>query len=252
MNEQYSVLSKYYDILNSGVDYREFAEYLHNMIEKHKAIDTSLVLDLACGTGKITRELADMGYDMTGIDISEDMLAVAQEQEAKDKKGILYLCQDMRNFELYGTVDAAVCCLDSINYLTKPADVKKCFSLLHNYIAPNGLLIFDINTPYRFENEYGDRDYVMEEDGVLLCWRNYYDSDKKVCDFVLTIFVEEEDGSWTRLDEEQRERVYTMRSIKKLLLDTGFEIIDVMSDFSGTKIGEKDTKWYFVCRCNKG
>ncbi len=251
MNEQYSVISRYYELLNSGVDYEAFADFLTKII-KDKGIDkTELVLDLACGTGKLTRLLADRGYDMTGVDLSPDMLMVAREEELSDPRGILYLCQDMREFELYGTVDACVCCLDSINYLLKSADVQRCFDLVHNYLVPEGIFIFDVNTPYRFTEEYARHDYVMEEEGVLLAWQNYYNEKNKTCDFVLSLFCENDDGSYERYDEEQREKMYSMNTLKRMLTRSGFEILDIYGGYDFSGICDNSDKWFFVCKCIK-
>jgi len=252
MNEQYSVISQYYELLNSGMDYEAYADFI-DIIIKEKGIEkTELVLDLACGTGKITRLLADRGYDMTGVDLSPEMLSVAREREYEDKKGILYLCQDMREFELYGTVDATVCCLDSINYLLKTADVEKCFRLVHNYLVPDGIFIFDVNTPHRFTEEYAKHDYIMEEEGILLAWQNYYNENIKTCDFVLSFFEEQPDGSYERYDEVQREKIFSMRTLKSLISKCGFDLLDVYSDLDFSVNIDKSDKWFFVCRCAKG
>ncbi len=252
MNEQYSVISKYYELLNSGVDYNAYAEFIDRIIKEYGIEKTELVLDLACGTGKLTRILADKGYDMTGVDISPDMLSVAGEWENKKKQGILYLCQDMRDFELYGTVDACVCCLDSINYLMKASDIQRCFSLVHNYLVPDGIFIFDVNTPHRFTEGYALHDYILEDDDVLLAWQNFYNEKTRICDFVLSLFCRNEDGSYDRYDEEQRERMYSMRTLVQIIKKTGFELLDAYSDFAFSSISDKNDKWYFVCRCVKG
>ena len=184
--EQYSSLARVYDSLNFGCDYVSLAEYINKEIRQNEGVKTSLVLDLACGTGKLTLLLREKGYDMTGVDLSEDMLCVAREECYERGIGdILWLCQDMTAFELYGTVDACVCSLDSINYLTKLADVKKCFSLVYNYLVPDGIFVFDINTPARFQRVYGNNDYVLENNGSLLAWQNEYNEKSKICHFYL-------------------------------------------------------------------
>ena len=157
---QYRNIASIYDSLNSGYDYKDLAQFLAKEIQSNEKVKSSLVLDLGCGTGKVTFLLRELGYDMTGVDISEEMLSVARNICAeKDISDILWLCQGMRSFELYGTVDACVCTLDSLNYLTGAGDLKKCFSLVHNYLIPDGVFVFDINTPYRYENIYGQRLY---------------------------------------------------------------------------------------------
>ncbi|MBP3495033.1 MAG: class I SAM-dependent methyltransferase [Clostridia bacterium] len=248
-NKQYTELSRVYDALNYGCDYEKLADLCASLIKEYERVPTSLVLDLACGTGKLTFALRDRGYDMTGLDLSEDMLSVAKEYCYDNKiNDVLFLCQDMRDFELYGTVDACVCSLDSINYLTKISDVKKCFSLVHNYLIPDGVFIFDINTPYRFENVYGKNDFVIENDGVLCAWQNYYNEKTKICDFYLSIFTENKDGAYNRQDERQREKCYSKKQIERALLECGFEILNVYGDLDKKAASDNDEKWYFVAR----
>ena len=190
MNKQYSTVAGVYDKLNEDFDYKKYASYLTAQIKKHEKMDTSLVLDLACGTGKMTFLLRDQGFDMTGVDLSENMLSVARdicyENEIDD---ILWLCQPMQGFELYGTVDACVCTLDSLNYLTRYDDLKSCFALVHNYLIPDGVFVFDINTPYRFENIYAQNDYVLECDGALVTWQNEYNEKSKNQSKIKFIFL---------------------------------------------------------------
>ena len=157
----------------------------------------------------------------------------------------------MTELELYGTVDACVCSLDSINYLTKISDVKKCFQLVHNYLIPDGVFVFDVNTPYRFSRVYGNNDYVLENEGYLCAWQNEYNESSKICRFYLSIFTENEDGTYTRSDEVQREKCYSMRQIKNALSESGFEIINVYGDLDKSAPQENSEKWYFTVRCKK-
>ena len=210
------------------------------------------MLDLACGTGKLTLLLRGLGYDMTGVDISEDMLSVAREACYKENvSDVLWLCQDMKEFELYGTVDACVCCLDSINYLTKLADVKKCFSLVYNYLIPDGVFVFDINTPHRFKNVYGNNAYVLEDENSLCAWQNEYNEKSRLCRFYLSVFTRDKDGRYERNDEIQTEKCYSRKQIEKALIDTGFEILGVYGDLNHSPATDTDEKWYFTVRCKK-
>jgi len=213
--EQYSSLAEVYDALNTGCDYDALCSYLTKEIKENEKSKTSLLLDLACGTGKLTLMLREVGFDMTGIDLSEDMLSVAR--EACYEKGIndvLWLCQDMTAFELFGTVDACVCCLDSINYLTKLSDVKKCFSLVYNYLIPDGVFVFDINTPYKFEKIYGDNAYILEDEYSLVAWQNEFNRRTGICKFYLNIFTESEDGSYDRKYEVQGKMLFRRKDKK--------------------------------------
>lgn len=250
--EQYSQLYSVYDELNESFNYDKLADFLSQVIKENEKISSALVLDLACGTGKLTFKLRDRGYDMTGIDLSSGMLSMAQEYAiSNDIKDVLFLCQDMTEFELYGTVDACVCTLDSINYLTKISDVKKCFSLVHNYLIPDGVFVFDINTPYRFKKIYANNDFVLENKGSLCAWQNEYNEKTKICKFYLSIFKENEDGSYERYDEIQKEKCYERKQIEKALLESGFEIIAVYGDTDKKAAENTDEKWYFVARCKK-
>lgn len=250
--KQYSSLAKAYDALNLGCDYDKLADFLDSEINENESSKTSLVLDLACGTGKIAFRLRDKGYDMTGIDLSEEMLSVAREESyKKGATDILWLCQDMTDFELYGTVDACVCCLDSINYLTKLKDVEKCFKLVYNYLIPNGVFVFDINTPYRFKEIYGCNDYILESEDTVLAWQNEYNEKSKICTFYLSIFTENSDGSYTRNNEIQKEKCYSRKQIEGLLKSCGFELISVYGDLDKKSAEETDEKWYFTARCIK-
>ena len=245
----YSAIAECYDALNSHIDYESFSSFLNREIRAGGIPDGSIVLDLACGTGNITLPLLKCGYDMIGVDLSGDMLNIARNKKGGDK--VLWLCQDMRSFELYGTVGAVVCCLDSINYLTSRNELGKCFSLVHNYLDPNGIFIFDVNTPYKFEHIYGNNHYILEDDGIYCGWQNYFDKKSGLCDFELSFFYENGDGSYTRLDETQTERCYSIKTITDLLIKNGFEIIKIISDFEGSPLKDTDERAYFVCRAIK-
>ena len=263
---QYNMIAGVYDSINSGVDYGKWGDLFERMLDKYLPERPSLVLDLACGTGKMTLEFSKRGYDMIGVDGSAEMLAVATDSLydmidsgvlSEDSPRPLLLCQDMREFELYGTVGAAFCCLDSLNYLTDGGDLEKCLATVHNYLDPDGLFLFDMNTPYKFENVYGENAYVydMPEDkgaGARFCvWQNFYDKDSKICDFYLTLFESDKDGRYQRADEEQRERCYTLDEIKSALAGAGFELLEVVSDYDGSPISEDTQRWYFTARAIK-
>lgn len=249
MEKQYSCIASVYDTLNADFDYNAYADYIVKQIKGAQRTDTSLVLDLACGTGKMTFLLREHGYDMTGIDISEDMLSVAKDIcYDRGIDNILWLCQSMQSFELYGTVDACVCCLDSLNYLTNPADLKKCLALVHNYLIPDGVFVFDVNTPYRFKNVYAQNDFVLECDGALLAWQNDYNEKSRICNFYLSLFEENGDGTYTRSDEVQRERCYSKRQLLSALSEAGFEIVSIHGSLDGKSAEDTDEKWYITAR----
>lgn len=247
----YDLLAKFYDSINSELDYSAWADFIEKIIEREYSGKPELVLDLGCGTGKMTLELSSRGYDMTGIDYSSDMLDIARCEAEGQKADVLWLCQDMREFELYGTVDVVVSCLDCINHLTSPKDVKKTFKLVHNYLIPDGLFIFDINGKGKFENIYSDRSYVMEEEGGVCIWQNDYNKRTKICDFYITLFEEREDRRYERYDEIQSERMYKIAEMKKLLDECGLEFLGAYSDFAFSEATDKDERIYIVAKCKK-
>ncbi len=251
----YDLLAPIYDAVNKDIDYSSWADFIEKIIEReYTAGKPELVLDLGCGTGRMTLELGRRGYDMTGVDYSPEMLDIARcaaEREGLDSK-MLWLCQDMCAFELYGTVDVTVSCLDSINHITSPRDLERCFSLVHNYLVPDGLFIFDINGKHKFETVYGSETYVLEEGDSLCIWQNDYNPKSGTCDFYITLLKEGADGRYDRYDEVQRERMYTLRSIKRMLSKTGFELIGAYSDFDFGAATDGSDRAYVVARCKKG
>lgn len=249
----YDLLAPFYDEINGTLDYSEWADFIEEIVKREYRGTPELWLDLGCGTGRMTLELARRGYDMTGVDSSPEMLDVARSaaQEEGISERVLLLCQDMREFELYGTVDVALSCLDCINHLTKPADLNKCLALVHNYLSPDGIFIFDVNGKYKFENVYSDRAYVMDEDGAVCVWQNDYNEKSGICDFYITLFRECEDGRYERFDDVGRERMYTLRSLKNALLKNGFELVGAYSDFDFSDASDEDERIYIVARCKK-
>lgn len=248
MNNPYSSLAACYDRLNSDIDYIGWAKQISSVLNTNGIKPDSLVLDLACGTGNITIPLAELGYDMIAADISPEMLDIARGKPTN--KSILWLCQDMRSFELYGTVGAVICCLDSINYITGRTGLKKCFSLVHNYLDPDGIFIFDVNSPYKFKNVYGDNHYILEADGVYCGWKNHFDAKSGLCDFELSIFAEQ-NGTWKRFDEIQTERMWSIKTLCDLLDDSGFSIISIASDQCGSAVKDDTERLFFTCKAIK-
>ncbi len=248
----YDLIAPIYDRVNGELDYSVWADFILECQKRHSDITPELVLDLGCGTGKMTVELAKRGYDMTGVDYSPEMLDIARERaEEEGIDNILWLCQDFCELDLYGTVDLAVSCLDCINHLTSPADLKRALALVHNFLIRGGLFVFDINGKGKFENTYSDRAYVFDgEDGVCI-WQNSYNPKTRICDFYITLMEGCEDGRYERYDEVQSERMYTLRSMYSALKAVGFEPLGAYSDFDFTPATDDDERIYIVAKCKK-
>ena len=225
----YEALAGVYDRLTEDVGYERRADYLEKLFKKSR-IPVHTVLDLACGTGSITELLMERGYEMIAADASPDMLAAAREKTER-KPGIapVYLCQSMPELDLYGTVDAAVCCLDSLNYLTSPKDVQRTFQRLHLFIAPGGLLVFDILSLSGLQ-ELDGQVFLDEREDVYCVWRADFEKHSRICTYWMDIFTQREDGAWDRNIEEHRERAYEVEELRTWLMEAGFTHVRTYGD----------------------
>ena len=246
----YAAFAEFYDALTTDVDYAARADYLLELYRRWRGQEPSLLLDLACGSGSLTLELAARGCDVIGVDGSEDMLAVAQEKAAAAGQTLLFLEQDMRELDLYGTVDGAFCILDSLNHLLSTAELAEVFRPLELFIGPGGLLVFDVNTPYKHRVILGDHSFVFEEDGFLCVWRNHYRSRTGEVDMLLDFFVE--DGErYDRLTDVVRERAYALPTWKSLLEEAGFELLAVYEDMTLEPPQPDSQRWVLVAANRK-
>jgi len=181
---------------------------------------------MACGTGNITIPLAKMGYDMIGVDISADMLAQAQAKA--DGLRILFLAQDMRNLDLYGTVDAAICVCDGMNYILSEAELEAVFKRVRMFLNPGGVFIFDMNTEYKFKEILGDKSFTAETDGAAYEWDNYFDADKWLNEYRVT-FASDDCESFI---EVHYQRAYPVDMVSNLLKKAGFDKVKVCDGYS--------------------
>jgi ubiquinone/menaquinone biosynthesis C-methylase UbiE len=220
----YEFLAGCYDQFTADVDYPRWADY----VEKHfarGAIPIHTVLDLACGTGSLTLELARRGYEMIGADCSEEMLAQAAEK-CRDVEGEqpIFLHQSMEQLDLYGTIDACVCCLDSVNYVTRPRDLARAFQRVHLFLMPGGLFLFDVNTPEKLM-ELDGQVFLDEREDAYCVWRAEYAPRRRICTYGMDIFLRESDGRWSRRQEVHEEYAYRADELVDMLRQAGFRSI---------------------------
>lgn len=242
----YSYFSEYYDLLTEDVDYKGRTDYLYGLFNRFNCTP-KLLLDLACGTGGFSLEFAKKGIDVIGVDPSEEMLSVAREKSYKEKKDILFLCQTGQELDLYGTVDGAVCCLDSINHITDYDELKKLFSRVSLFLEHGKLFIFDVNTEYKHEKILADNTFVRETDDMFFVWQNFYNADTKTTNICLDFF-KENDGIYIRNSEDFCERAYSFAEIDKILVDTGFEKVAVYDDMSYNEPTDESQRIIYVAR----
>ena len=246
----YGDFAYYYDMLTENVDYKSRCEYICNLLAEN-GVGKGILLDLACGTGTMSMLLSDKGYDVIGVDASEDMLSVAQEKKMESGKDIMFLCQRMEELDLFGTINAAVCTLDSINHITDEETVKKVFSKVSLFMEDKGLFIFDVNTPYKHREVLGNNTFIYDMDDVYCVWQNSTDKNTLLTEVSLDIFekdTEEEDDVYYRYSEEFSERGYELSEIREWLQKNKFEVLGVYEEMTTDGVRENTQRAVFVAR----
>ena len=244
--DSYTSFAQVYDMFMDNVDYPAWCEYIKSLLTEH-GITGGLLLDLGCGTGTVTELLAASGYDMIGVDNSCDMLEIAEEKKEQSGRDILYLMQDMREFELYGTVRAVISVCDSINYILEEEELLQVFSLVNNYLDPGGIFLFDMNTRFKYE-QMGDCTIAENREESSFIWDNFYDPEDDINEYELAIFVRENNGLYGKFEETHYQRAYGPEKIKALLLEAGLEVLAVYDAFTREPAREDSERIYFVAR----
>lgn len=260
----YTGFALVYDQLMDNIPYDMWCNYLKDLLNQY-GVRTGLIAELGCGTGNITKRLYNYGYDMIGIDNSEDMLAVAREKIIEEKEtSILYLWQDMREMELYGTVAAFISVCDSINYLLTEQDLLKVFRLVNNYLDPEGIFIFDLKTEAYFES-LGENTIAENRPEISFIWENSYHKENKINQYDLTIYISEkileqkenkednrndfeEPAVFFRFEETHYQRAYSLETIKRLLKQSGMEFIAAYEAFTEQVPKKESERIYIVAR----
>lgn len=245
--EAYTSFAAVYDMFMDNIPYEEWAAYLISLLKEY-GIDDGLVLDLGCGTGSLTEILAREGYDMTGIDISPDMLQIAMEKRAESGHDILYLLQDMREFELYGTVRAIVSICDSMNYLLEPGDLVQTLRLVNNYLDPKGLFIFDLNTEYKYREILGESTIAEDREESSFIWDNSYDEEERINEYSLSLFIREKENLYRKYQETHYQRAYTLGEVKDAIRQAGMEFVAAYDAFTRNAPREDSERIYVIAR----
>lgn len=244
----YTSLASFYDKLNTSVDYDAIFSMISKIFRENGVGEDALLLDLACGTGVLTVRFAKKGYDMIAVDLSEDMLMTARENADDAEVFPLFLCQDMRSLDLYGTVEGGYCCLNSLNYLEEESELDTVFSHLKHFVAPGGVFVFDVNTAYKFHHTYGENIYIYDEEGVYCIWQNSTEESPLAANFDLTFFKKGRDGRYTRLEESQRQIYLSPKAIERAYTENGFETVACYGSTSFDAPKDDDEALWFVIR----
>lgn len=245
----YSAFARYYDSLTANIDYRKRAEYFHAIINKFHQTNGNILLDLACGTGSISEEMAKLGYDVIGVDCSDEMLGIALDKKFDNNSNIQYLCQDMRRLDMFGSMDITICALDSINHLANIEDVRKVFENVAFFSEPDALFIFDVNTLYKHRNILADNTFTYETDEVYCIWENTLVPETDEVKMNLEFFELEENGLYSRSSDSFSEKAYSESDIEKLLAETGFEILGKYGDDTFSSPAPDCQRIVYAVRC---
>ena len=246
--EAYSSFAAVYDIFMDNIPYEEWAEYLISLLKEYQ-VEDGLVLDMGCGTGSMTELLAEAGYDMIGIDNSQEMLEIAMEKRDESGHDILYLLQDMREFELYGTVKAVVSICDSVNYITEEEELEEVFRLVNNYLDPKGIFIFDFNTVYKYKEILGDQTIAEDREDCSFIWDNYYYEEEQINEYELSLFIREgESDIYRKYQETHFQKAYDLKTIQRLIKKSGLEYITAYDAFTKEAPTKKSERIYVIAR----
>jgi len=244
----YARFAQYYDVLTQNVGYAKRAEYFDSII-KQNLQDAGLLLDLACGTGSLSMEMAARGYDVIGVDASQEMLSVALQKAVQSEKDILFLCQPMQRLDLYGTVDACVCALDSLNHLPDEAALEQVLARLKLFVRPGGIFLFDVNTAYKHSHVLGNHIFVYDLPQVYCVWQNSYHREHHRVDIALDFFVPGANGAeYRRFSERFSERVFSHDVILRQLERAGFTCAACYGDDTLLEPGPETQRLVYVAK----
>lgn len=261
----YQDFAEVYDELMDNTPYVFWGERLEQLIRKY-GVSTSgrdagsvldsernLVVDLGCGTGTLTELMYQKGYDMIGVDVSEAMLNIALKKKEKSGSEILYLQQDMRELELYGTVGTVFSVCDSLNYILEEEELQDIFSMVNNYLFPGGIFIFDFNTDYKYREVIGETTIAENREDCSFIWENFYDPEEEINEYDLTVFVREEGERFRRFTENHFQRGYTPRDMRRLVEQAGMRVIRLLDADTLGEVTDGSERVYLLAReCRKG
>ena len=246
--EAYTGFAEVYDVFQDNVPYEEWCSYVTGLLKEYQVMD-GLVLDLGCGTGSLTGLMARSGYDMIGIDNSGEMLQIAMNKRNASGLDILYLLQDMRGFELYGTVRAVISICDSMNYMREYEELVEVFRLVNNYLDPKGVFIFDLNTEYKYRELLADNTFAEDREESSFIWNNFYDEEDKVNEYDLTLFVKEGE-LYRKFEETHYQRAYGLDQIQQAIRDGGMEFVAAYDACTRNPVQQDSERIYVIAREN--
>ncbi len=244
----YGIFASVYDILTENVKYEKITNRICSLLHEN-GVDGGLLLDLGCGTGTLSFLLENNGYDVIGVDASEDMLMVANEKKYEENSNVMFLCQKAENLDLFGTIDGAVSCLDTINHIVTIEKVKKSIEKVSLFMNMGGIFIFDMNTPYKHEKILSNNTFIYDMDEVYCAWQNSYDKETATTRIDLDFFIKnEDDDGYERYSESFSEYAYNPQDILNLLNECGFEVLNIYDDYNNNQINAETQRLVIVAK----
>ena len=241
----YHALAASYDRLTNDVDYQQTVAFYQQILARENCNPRTAV-DLACGTGSVALLLAREGMEVTGVDLSEEMLAVACQKALEQENRPVFVCQPLQELRLPRGVDLAVCALDSLDYILDPQDCMEAIRRVYKVLNPGGIFIFDVNTPQKLRAMDGQV-FLDEDDDVYCVWRGEFDEKSNICSYGMDLF-QRQGSSWHRSFEEHREYAYSQEQLTEFLKEAGFCKIKVYADRKFETPGQDEQRIYFSAR----
>ncbi len=246
--EPYGAFALVYDELMQDVDYFAWVEYIERIFDRYK-LKPKNIADVACGTGNITNILAKKGYNLIGVDISEDMLSIAKNKADTMNVDVIYLQQDMKELILPTELDVVLCICDGVNYITNEVDLVRFFKLIYKYLKQEGLLIFDISSYYKLSNILGNNTYAENYENVSYIWENNFDLQHCICNFDLTLFIKrKEEEFYKKYEENHSQRAYHEREVLNCLNSAGFVKKEAFEAFTFSAPVRESERIFFICQ----
>ncbi len=244
----YENFAYFYDELTSNIDYKIIAENYQKLILKYGGKTDGILLDLACGTGSLSEQFSALGFDVIGVDNSTNMLNAALDKKYESGYNIQYLCQDMTELDMFGTIDITVCALDSLNHLNDLTSLEKTIGKVSLFCEPKGLFLFDVNTVYKHKNVLAENTFVYDTENVFCVWQNCYKPENNIVDIHLDFFEKNDDNSYSRYEEEFSETAFSTEILEEILTRNGLEILEIIDYNTMQEVTETSEKLLYVTR----
>ncbi|WP_202080717.1 class I SAM-dependent DNA methyltransferase [Caldalkalibacillus salinus] len=245
----YQHLAYVYDQLMHDVPYDQWLTFLNEVCARHHH-QINAVIDLGCGTGSIAIPLVQQGYKVTGIDLSETMLAVAQEKASNTGVDVQWIHQDMTELDLGTQYDTIISFLDSLNYVTEPSQLQACFHRVYQHLTDDGLFIFDVHSMYKMRHIFGETLFGTNDEALSLLWQCWIETDTDTVEHDLTYFVQHTDNQYIRYDEVHTQRGYEEDLLRRWLEEVGFDILQVVADLTWNPPQQDSERLFFICKKN--